>query len=231
MSETPTIWPRALRLRRLSLLLAPCLSIVFFERDAAGQVVRCLPVAQRTAELGCWVIADQTIGALPRGSVSWQLDTFPTRADAQAAARAGSTVVESLGKVWLLTVAETGWRPAGKPVSTRVAEIGPLPVKPDARYAAQYLEAIFRPGMKSIVHRHGGPEAWYTASGETCLETPGGKLVGRPGQPVIVPAGGPMELTATGTEVRRAVVLILYDVTEPSSTPDSVWKPRGLCGR
>jgi quercetin dioxygenase-like cupin family protein len=85
--------------------------------------------------------------------------------------------------------------------------------------------------MKSIVHRHGGPEVWYTATGETCLETPQGKLVGRPGQHVIVPDGPPMELTATGTELRRAVVLILYDVTQPASTLVQDWKPKGLCGR
>ena len=223
--------PRALRLRQLLLLLASCLFTLASARDAAGQVVRCRPVAQRTAELGCWIIADQAIGMLPRKPLSWYLDTFPTRANAEAAARSSSTVVESLGKVWLLTVAESGWRPAGKVASTRVAEIGPLPVTPGARYATQYLEAVFRPGMKSIVHRHGGAEAWYTLSGETCLETPTGKLVGRPGQPVIVPGGGPMELTATGTEVRRAIVLILYDVKGPASTPDSLWKPRGLCAR
>jgi quercetin dioxygenase-like cupin family protein len=99
-----------------------------------------------------------------------------------------------------------------------------------AMYAAQYLEAIFQPGMKSIVHRHGGPEVWYTATGETCLETPQGKLVGRPGQHVIVPGGPRMELTATGTELRRAVVLILYDVTQPASTLVHDWKPKGLCG-
>ena len=33
--------------------------------------------------------------------------------------------------------------------------------------------------MKSAVHRHSGPEAWYTVSGETCLETPDGTQVGR----------------------------------------------------
>ena len=223
--------PRALRFCRLPLRLTLCFSTVAISRDVAAQVSRCRPVAQRTAELGCWIIADQAIGVLPRGPVSWHLDTFPTLADARAAARPGSTVVESLGKVWLLTVAEAGWQPAGRVAGTRVAEIGPLPVKPRARYAAQYLEAVFRPGMKSIVHRHGGPEAWYTQSGETCLETPTGKLVGRPGQPVIVPGGGPMELTATGKEIRRAVVLILYDETGPATTPDSVWTPRGLCAR
>lgn len=222
---------RTLRLHGLPLLLALCVSSAAVPRTVAGQIVRCLPVAQRTAELGCWVTADQVIGTLPRGPVSWYLDTFPTRADARAAARPGATVVESLGKIWLLTVAETGWRPPQGFGSTRVTEVGPLPVTPGVRYATQYLEAVFQPGMKSIVHRHGGPEVWYTASGETCLETPNGKFVGRPGQPVIVPGGGPMELTATGTELRRAIVLILYDATGPASTPDSVWKPRGLCLR
>ena len=202
------------------------LAILAFEEAAWGQVVRCLPVAERTGEIGCWFIADQIVGQLPAGPVSWHLDTYPTRAEAEAERRPGATVVESLGKVWLLTVAEAGWRPSR---GERVAEIGPLPVNADAKYAAQYLEAIFQPGMKSIVHRHGGPEVWYTATGETCLETPQGKLVGRPGQHVIVPGGPPMELTATGTELRRAVVLILYDVTQPASTLEHEWKPKGLC--
>jgi quercetin dioxygenase-like cupin family protein len=206
---------------------ALCAAIFAFSESAGAQVVRCLPVAQRTSEIGCWLIADQVVGELPAGPISWHLDTYPTRAEAEAAKRPGATVVESLGKVWLLTVAEVGWRPSG---GERAAEIGPLPVDASARYAAQYLEAIFQPGMKSIVHRHGGPEVWYTATGETCLETPQGKLVGRAGQPVIVPGGPPMELTATGTELRRAVVLILYDVTQPASTLVHDWKPKGLCG-
>ena len=42
------------------------------------------------------------------------------------------------------------------------------------------------------------PETWYTFSGETCLETPDGMMVGRAGgTDVIVPAGPPVELTAT----------------------------------
>lgn len=205
-----------------------CVVLLAFEGPAWGQVAGCPPVAQRTGEIGCWLIADQVIGQLPAGPISWHLDTFATTAEAETARRPGSIVVESLGKVWLLTIAEVGWKPSR---GTRVAEIGPLPVNPDTKYAAQYLEAIFQPGMKAIVHRHGGPEAWYTATGETCLETPEGKMVGRPGQFVIVPGGLPMELTATGTELRRAVVLILYDVSQPATTPDHDWKPKGLCGR
>lgn len=202
--------------------------VVFLGSGASawGQGVRCLPVAQRTGDIGCWIIANQVVGQLPTGPISWHLDTYPTRAEAEAAKRPGATVVEALGKVWLLTVAEAGWRPA---TGQRVAEVGPLPVSAGTTYAAQYLEAIFPPGMKSVVHRHGGPEAWYTMTGETCLETPEGKLIGRPGQHVIVPGGPPMELTATGNELRRAVVLILYDVTRPASTLEHEWKPKGLC--
>lgn len=81
-----------------------------------------------------------------------------------------------------------------------VATIGPLPITAGRSYSALYMEASMRPGMKSAIHRHSGPEAWYTLSGETCLETPNGSMVGRAGgPPVIVPGGGPMELTATGT--------------------------------
>jgi quercetin dioxygenase-like cupin family protein len=92
------------------------------------------------------------------------------------------------------------------------------------------MEAIFRPGMKSAVHRHSGPEAWYTLAGETCLETPDGVMVGRAGgPPVIVPQGTPMELTATGTEVRRALVLILHDSAQPATMPATDWTPKGRC--
>jgi hypothetical protein len=48
---------------------------------------------------------------------------------------------------------------------------------------------------------------------------------------VIVPGGPPMHLTATGTETRRALVLILHDSTQPPTTPAPDWTPRGLCGQ
>jgi quercetin dioxygenase-like cupin family protein len=124
-------------------------------------------------------------------------------AEAEAAKTVGSVVVESLGKTWLLTIADKGWRPPG---GERIAEIGPLPITAGRTYSAQYMEAIFTPGMTAPAHTHAGPEAWYTQAGETCLETPDGKQIGRAGgPPVIVPGGPPMHLTATGTEQRRAL--------------------------
>lgn len=187
----------------------------------------CTPVGERTTELGCWIVADTEMGRLPKRPIFWHLDTYATRAEAEAAQGPRGTVVASLGKIWLLTIDVAGWRPSG---GARVAEIGPLPVDIDAKYSVQYMEAIFAPGMTAPTHRHSGPEAWYTMSGETCLETPDGKMIGRAGgPPVIVPGGPPMHLTATGTETRRALVLILHDSTQPPTTPASDWTPRGLC--
>jgi quercetin dioxygenase-like cupin family protein len=84
--------------------------------------------------------------------------------------------------------------------------------------------------MVAPSHTHAGPEAWYTQAGETCLKTPQGKQIGRAGgPPVIVPGGPPMHLTATGTEQRRALVLILHDSSKHATTPEHDWVPKGLC--
>jgi quercetin dioxygenase-like cupin family protein len=203
-----------------------CLAVTLAaSQEALAQI--CRPVSERTGELGCWITANAALGQLPQSPIFWHLDTYPTRAEAEAAKGPRGTVVESIGKVWLLTIDVAGWRPSG---GARVAEIGPLPVSQDARYSAQYMEAIFTPGMTAPAHRHSGPEAWYTLAGETCLETPEGKMVGRAGgSHVIVPGGPPMHLTATGTETRRALVLILHDSMQPPTTPARDWTPKGLC--
>jgi hypothetical protein len=44
-------------------------------------------------------------------------------------------MIEALGGVWLSTIAEPGWRPRR---GIRVAEIGPLAIKPGVSYPAQY---------------------------------------------------------------------------------------------
>lgn len=213
------------RVRSVSIMLACGVLTLAFHRDALAQI--CRPVGERTGEVGCWIIANTELGPLPQGPIFWHLDSFPTRAEAERAKGARGTVVESLGRVWLLTIDRAGRRPSG---GTRVAEVGPLPTGAAATFSAQYMEAVFTPGMTAPAHRHSGPEAWYTLAGETCLETPEGKMVGRAGgSHVIVPGGPPMHLTATGTETRRALVLILHDSTQPPTTPAPDWIPKGLC--
>jgi quercetin dioxygenase-like cupin family protein len=188
----------------------------------------CIPVSERGARpYGCFILAAHSVGELTPAESFWQVETYPTQAAAMRAKGTRGAVLEAFDKVWLLTITRSGWHSPG---GTHVAEIGPLPTKAGTAYTAQFMEALFKPGMKSRVHRHGGPEAWYTLTGESCLETPEGKQVDRAtGKHVVVPAGPPMELTATGSEVRRALVLILHESTQPHTTPASDWVPKGLC--
>ncbi len=189
----------------------------------------CKPASQRKQEVGCWILADDPVGPLMDSQVFWHLDTYTTRAAAEADRGPKSSVLESLGKVWLMTIEREKWRPAH---GNRVAEVGPLPIARGEKYSAQFMEAIFTPGMVAPEHLHSGPEAWFTLAGETCLETSDGRVqIGRAGgPPVIVPAGLSMHLTATGTEQRRAIVLILHDSSKSPSTMVHDWTAKGLCG-
>ena len=151
---------------RIYLALASAVLFITCQ-EASAQI--CRPVAERTGEVGCWIIANQPIGQLTRSETFWHLDVYPTEVEAEEAKAAGSAVVKSLGKTWLLTIADEGWRPSG---GERIAEIGPLPITAGQTYSAQYMEAIFTPRIVAPSHTHAGPEAWYTLAGETCLETP-----------------------------------------------------------
>jgi hypothetical protein len=203
--------------------------LVAGSRPAVAQTVSCEPESARAGrEFGCFITARQELGKLAsEPALYWHIDAYETLSAAQKDRRPRGTVVESLGQIWLFTIAEEEWRPvAGR----RVVEIGPLPLVAADTYAAVYMEGVFKPGMKSAVHRHPGVEAWYTLSGEMCVETPEGKLVQRARYPgVMVRAGQPMILTGTGTDARRSLVLILQDATKPRSTIATDWVPQGLC--
>src|SRR5438270_2930639 len=141
---------------------------------------KCKPVSMRQSngDEGCWILADRKVGSLGSAPVFWYVDRFASREAAEKALTPRSTVVEALGKTWLLTVEREGWRiSAGE----RVGAIGPLPIDAAKQYSAQFMEAITNPGWTSEIHRHPGPEAWYTEGGETCLETPNGVMRGAPG--------------------------------------------------
>jgi quercetin dioxygenase-like cupin family protein len=213
--------------------IALLLTSVANSSPAAAQAPRgfgtCIPRDQLGADsVGCFIVTEQPLGRIPARTF-WQVDRFSTRARAEAARTATGTVVEAFHAAWLLTIGDSAWRPGS---GSHVATIGPLPTKPGVSYAALYMEASMRPGMKSAIHLHSGAEAWYTLSGQTCLETPSGATTGRAGGgPVIVPGDTPMELTATGTTLRRSLALILHDSARPPTALEKDWKPKGLCSR
>lgn len=187
----------------------------------------CKPVSERSSEVGCWILTDQSVGRAAAPELFWHLDTYRDTTQAQRARGLHGVVIRALGKIWLMTIDDA--RRHSSAGGTHVADIGPLPVTSGTEYSATLMEAISNPGVTSAIHRHSGPEAWYTVAGETCLETPDGKIVGRAGMPAVVPQGPPMLLTTTGTHQRRAITLILHDAKQPPTTMETAWKPAGLC--
>jgi quercetin dioxygenase-like cupin family protein len=221
---------RQVLLRVLTFVVFGLLGQQLAAQGVIGPTGVCKPVSIRTQQIGCWIMADDPIEQLAKSSVFWALDVYPTRAEAEADKGPRGTVLESLGKVWLLNIEYQKSKPRH---GSRAAEIGPLPVIPGQNYSVQYMEIIFNPGMTAPEHTHSGPEAWYTLSGETCLETSDGRVqVGRAGgSPVIVPMGLSMHLTATGTEQRRALTLILHLTSQPPTSLDHNWAAKGLCNK
>lgn len=221
-------YPRFLRARAVVIMLmAMALTGTRLHAQTDGT---CIPVADRAGRAyGCFITAREELGRLPASpALYWHLDTYPTRAAAERARGSRSTVVASLGRIWLFTIAPADWRPHA---GNHVARIGPLPLVEADSIAAVYMEGVFEPGMQSMVHRHPGVEVWFTLEGAMCVETPEGKFEQRAGDPgVLVRAGLPMVLTGTGTGPRRSVVLILQDATKPRSTKADDWTPRRLCG-
>ena len=218
---------------RLLLMLLGCSLLQFSCASMGAQGVAtpgdtCKPASQRTQEVGCWILAEDPIGRLASAQTFWHLDAYPTRAEAEMDKGPSGVVFESLGKVWLMTIADEKWKSAH---GNHVARIGPLPVISGGKYTAQYMEAVFTPGMTAPEHVHSGPEAWFNVAGETCLETSDGRMqIGRGGgPPVIVPAGLAMHLTATGTAQRESIVLILHDSSKPPVTMVHDWTAKGLC--
>jgi quercetin dioxygenase-like cupin family protein len=156
----------------------------------------------------------------------WHLVNYPTRASAEMAKGPRGTVIDAFQKIWLSTIAEAGWQSTD---GVRVAEIGPIPGIRNEQYTAHYQEPSNAPGNSTTVHRHDGPELFYTLVGELCLETPDGMKIGHVGESTIAPPGVPMRLTTIGTERRRSLVLVLHETAKPWATPVSDWTPKGLC--
>ena len=109
--------------------------------------------------------------------------------------------------LWLKRTGECGSLNSGPetlPRGEAIAVVGPLQLPAAKSYTAVLSYAVMRPGDKSRVHTHPGPEGWYVLAGEQCLETPAGPDRARSGGTMMVRPNIPMELNVTGTTLRRA---------------------------
>ncbi len=190
--------------------------------------VACVDVAagETRPEFGCFNIGTVTGLHFSQASVYWHLRLFPSREAAEAARSGTGIVAEEDGRVWL---SEFGPRSPAPRGGKAVAVIGPLRLSAAKSYTAVLSYAVMRPGDKSRVHTHPGPEGWYVLAGEQCLETPAGADKARAGGTMTVPPNVPMELNVTGTALRRAFALVIHDSAQVRGTP-SDWKPSGTCG-
>ena len=173
------------------------------------------------------LLSHNNLGSLNEESVYWNLYNYPSVEAAQQDKGRNGTVIQAFGKIWLFTVGPLASRPLN---GDHVADVGPLLVNKNISYDAEFLKSVFSVGMTAPVHVHSGPEAFYAISGDTCLETPDGVQVGRgPGNSLVVRAGPPMLLMATGGGARKGFALILHDASMPPTTLVHNWKPKGLC--
>ena len=178
--------------------------------------------------VGCYVAGTGQLGVAPATPLFWHLDTYPTLAAARAARGERGTVAEAHGRIWLFTIAEAEWRPAG---GQRVARVGPLPLTPGRSYAMHYIEGVVPAAAMTPPHRHAGPEAWYILEGTNCLETPDGVRTASAGETLVVPEGPPMVLTGVGTTTRRTLAVVVHDVAQPWTVLAPDFTAKGGCPR
>jgi hypothetical protein len=162
-------------------------------------------------------VAERKLQQLPAGPLYWQLENFPTLAQAQAAEGPTSLAAEVSGKVWLFTLGPKGSATRG---GSKVAEIGPVPPVAAPEYLLRINHAGGPPGAKTSVHSHPGSEAFYVLAGRLGQKTPHGVVYAEAGQ--FMPGHGPdvtMEVFSAGTTDLDQIVMFVVDATRTFSSP------------
>jgi len=181
-----------------------------------------VPAAPETP--GCYQTGQLDLTGAP-ATVFWHVVQFPTPAAARAEAERHrwSTLAQAHDRTWLHVLGSASERVRG---GTQRAVIGPLH-RPAGAVTAHFAESIFPPGMRTRVHAHPGPEAFYVVAGEQCMDSPSGQRVVPAGDTYIVAQGLHVQAAPKG---RRNLVLILAPQGQPAVIPGGAWKPTGFCG-
>ncbi|HLC05774.1 MAG TPA: hypothetical protein VJK02_22275 [Anaerolineales bacterium] len=167
------------------------------------------------------VLVEKKVARLPVGrpGLYWRLESFPSLAQAQAAAGPTGLAAESAGRAWLFTLGPKGGSSAG---GTKVADAGPLPPVVAPEYLLRINEASGPPGSITVVHTHPGTEAFYVLTGETCTQTPQGVIRVSAGQAKAGPdTDTPTQVSSCGSADLRGLVMFVVDATRPFSSPAS----------
>lgn len=181
------------------------------------------PVPADRETPGCYQTNEIELAGAPE-EIYWSIYEYRDIASAQREARRHrwSAVTHIHGRNWLYVLGL-----AGEPIKGAGlrAVIGPLKV-PDGTVTAHFSEAIFPPGMRTRVHSHPGPEAFYVVEGEQCMDSPTGSRVIEAGGSYIVAGGPHLQAAPKG---RRNLVLILAPKGQPFVIPGGQWQPGNFC--
>jgi quercetin dioxygenase-like cupin family protein len=169
------------------------------------------------AEFKVAPLAEKTVTELPAGPLYWQIETFPTIAEAEAAAGQLSLATEADGKAWLFTLGPEGAATQG---GTEVAEIGPLEEVTASEYLLSIREGHAPIGAKTMVHTHPGTEAFYVVKGQLTFRTKPGIDVVDEGKTLAgVGPDTAMEASSTGTADLHELIMFVVDPAKPFASP------------
>jgi hypothetical protein len=175
------------------------------------------PTALAQPEFFIKPVAQKKLKQLPAGPLYWRVESFPTLAEAQAAAGPTSLTAEVGGKAWLFTLGtKGGFTPGG----AKAAEIGPVPTMNAPEYLLRINHTGGAPGAKTPVHTHPGSEAFYVLTGRLGQKTTHGVSHVEAGK--TMNGHGPdevMEVFSSGTNDLNALVMFLVDANRPFSSP------------
>ena len=141
------------------------------------------PASENRGRPGCYLSAELPVAA-GQGDLYWHIRSFDDlrSARAEAARHSVATVVEAHGGTWLYVIGAED-EAIGSGASRAV--IGPLRRPAEGPLTARFLESVFPPGMKTRVHSHPGPEAFYVVEGEQCMDAPTNQARSPPAEPIF----------------------------------------------
>ncbi|AQR72994.1 cupin domain-containing protein [Sphingomonas sp. LM7] len=182
------------------------------------------PAAENVGKPGCFLSAEIEI-AKPPAELFWHITSFASEARAQQEAprHLWKTLVHAHGRVWLYVV---GRREEDIRSGELWGVVGPLKVPGKGPVTVRFMESLFPPGMRTRVHAHSGPEAFFVVDGEQCVETPRDKHRIPARQSYIVERGAHLQAAPGG---RRSLVAIVAPKGEPWMTLGQDWVPTGFC--
>ncbi len=192
-------------------------SLIFMALSLCAASALSLSPVQAQQALVVKPVAEKKVTQLPAGPLYWRVETFPTLADAQAAAGPTSLAAEVSGKVWLMTLGSKG---GATPGGGAVAEIGPVPPISAKEYLLRLNHAYGPPGAKTPVHSHPGSEAFYVLAGRLGQKTSHGVDYADAGQTLNGHGGDmPMQVFSDGTTDLDQLVLFVVDAERDFSVP------------